>query len=86
MSFGPAEAFTPEQFAELYDINGLRLITLDSTVPGHHHGEVTDAQLAWLADVLARIAASDYQGWIGCEYAPVAGTEAGLSWTERISA
>ena len=36
--------------------------------------------------VLARIAVSDYTGWIGCEYGPVAGTEAGLSWTERISA
>ncbi|HEY6799690.1 MAG TPA: TIM barrel protein [Agromyces sp.] len=36
--------------------------------------------------VLTRIAASDYAGWIGCEYGPIAGTEAGLSWTERISA
>src|SRR5690554_2848410 len=35
------------------DINGLRIITLDSTVPGHHHGEVTDAQLDWLAEELA---------------------------------
>lgn len=36
----------------VYDINGLRIISFDSTVPGYHHGEVTDAQLAWLADVL----------------------------------
>ncbi|WP_324650290.1 hydroxypyruvate isomerase family protein [Georgenia sp. H159] len=36
--------------------------------------------------VLARIAASDYSGWIGCEYGPVAGTEEGLAWTERITA
>lgn len=35
--------------------------------------------------VLARIAASDYSGWIGCEYAPVAGTDEGLGWTERIT-
>ena len=35
------------------DVNGLRVITLDSTVPGHHHGEVAPAQLDWLAEELA---------------------------------
>lgn len=35
-----------------YDINGLRIITLDSTVPGYHHGEISDEQLQWLADEL----------------------------------
>lgn len=35
------------------ELDGLRLITLDSTVPGEHHGELRDDQLAWLADVLA---------------------------------
>lgn len=38
---------------EVHDIDGLRIITLDTTVPGYHHGEVTDEQLAWLTDVLA---------------------------------
>lgn len=28
---------------------GLRIVALDSTVPGEHHGELDDAQLAWLA-------------------------------------
>ncbi len=37
----------------VYDINGLRIISFDTTVPGYHHGEVTEAQLAWLADVLS---------------------------------
>lgn len=37
----------------VYDVNGLRIIALDSSVPGHHHGEVTDAQLAWLSEVLS---------------------------------
>lgn len=37
----------------VYDIDGLRIVALDSTVPGYHHGELTDAQLSWLADVLA---------------------------------
>lgn len=35
------------------ELDGLRVVTLDSTVPGHHHGELTDEQLDWLADVLA---------------------------------
>ncbi|GAA1457887.1 phosphodiesterase [Williamsia maris] len=42
-----------ESVDEVHDIDGLRIISLDTTVPGYHHGEVTDAQLAWLADVLA---------------------------------
>ena len=37
----------------VYDINGLRIITLDSTVPGAHHGEITGDQLDWLAEELA---------------------------------
>jgi 3',5'-cyclic AMP phosphodiesterase CpdA len=35
------------------DVDGLRIVTLDSTVPGRHHGEVGPAQLEWLRDVLA---------------------------------
>jgi Icc protein len=37
----------------VYDIDGLRIISFDTTVPGYHHGEVTDDQLDWLADVLS---------------------------------
>ncbi|HEY9358201.1 MAG TPA: phosphodiesterase [Arthrobacter sp.] len=32
-----------------YFINGLRVITLDTSVPGYHHGELSQAQLDWLA-------------------------------------
>ncbi|WP_182636482.1 phosphodiesterase [Dietzia sp. SLG310A2-38A2] len=35
-----------------YDLDGLRVITLDSSVPGHHHGELDDSQLQWLAEQL----------------------------------
>jgi len=35
------------------ELDGLRVVTLDTSVPGRHHGEVRDAQLSWLADVLA---------------------------------
>ncbi|WP_240665814.1 phosphodiesterase [Agromyces sp. LHK192] len=37
----------------VHDVNGLRVIALDTTVPGHHHGEVTGEQLDWLAEELA---------------------------------
>jgi 3',5'-cyclic AMP phosphodiesterase CpdA len=35
------------------EIGGLRIITLDTSVPGAHHGELTAAQLDWLRDQLA---------------------------------
>ena len=37
----------------VYDIDGLRIISFDTTVPGYHHGAITDEQLEWLADILA---------------------------------
>ncbi len=36
-----------------YDVNGLRIIALDTTVPGYHHGDVSAAQLEWLRGQLA---------------------------------
>ena len=35
------------------EVDGLRIVALDSSVPGYHHGELGDDQLEWLADVLA---------------------------------
>ncbi len=37
----------------VYDVNGLRVITLDTSVPGEHWGALTGAQLDWLAEELA---------------------------------
>lgn len=34
-------------------IDGLRVIALDTSVPGHHYGEISDDQLDWLRSVLA---------------------------------
>ncbi|MDH2414472.1 metallophosphoesterase [Nocardioides sp. CER19] len=48
--FGRASA---EPQDAVYDVDGLRIVSLDSTVPGYHHGEVSPAQLEWLAGVLA---------------------------------
>lgn len=41
----------------VHEVDGLRIVSLDTSVPGYHHGEITDDQLAWLADVLATPAA-----------------------------
>lgn len=48
---GDAEDVAPQD--RVYDIDGLRIIALDSSVPGYHHGELTDEQLSWLEEVLA---------------------------------
>ncbi|MHA7180071.1 phosphodiesterase [Arthrobacter sp. MDB2-24] len=37
-----------------YRLGGLRVITLDTSVPGHHYGELDDGQLAWLEAELSR--------------------------------
>ena len=37
----------------VHDIAGLRVVSLDTSVPGYHHGEISLAQLAWLTDLLA---------------------------------
>ncbi|WP_308491397.1 phosphodiesterase [Microbacterium terrisoli] len=37
----------------VWDLSGLRLIALDSSVPGWHHGDLDAAQLEWLGGVLA---------------------------------
>lgn len=42
-----------EPVTGVWDLGGLRLIALDSTVPGWHHGEIDRAQLDWLAAQLA---------------------------------
>ena len=44
---------TDEPQDRVYDVDGLRVISLDSTVQGYHHGAITDAQLEWLAAELA---------------------------------
>jgi len=45
-----AESTEPQD--RVYDIDGLRIIALDTSVPGWHHGELSDQQLAWLAGEL----------------------------------
>ena len=44
---------TEEPVTGVWDLHGLRLIALDSTVPGWHHGDLDPGQLEWLRGVLA---------------------------------
>lgn len=47
----------PARRAGVSDVRGLRVVTLDSVVPGSTHGELGTSQLAWLRDVLREPAA-----------------------------
>lgn len=50
------ELFDDESAASqdrVYTVRGLRIIALDTSVPGYHHGALTDDQRAWLAAELA---------------------------------
>lgn len=44
---------TQEPVTAVHDLGGLRLIAVDSTVPGWHHGDLDAAQLDWLRGELA---------------------------------
>ena len=37
----------------VHEIDGLRIVALDTSVPGYHHGALRSEQLTWLADVLS---------------------------------
>lgn len=43
------EEATGDPQDRVYDLDGLRIVSLDTTVPGYHHGELTAEQLDWLA-------------------------------------
>lgn len=44
---------TEDPVTGVWDLAGLRLVALDTSIPGWHHGDLDADQLAWLADVLA---------------------------------
>ena len=51
---------TGEQvLATILEINGLRIIALDTTIPGYHDGELTPTQLGWLREQLAAARAAE---------------------------
>jgi Icc protein len=54
----------------VFDVDGLRVIALDSTVPGYHHGELGPASLEWLDAALAD--PSPHGTVIALHHAPIA--------------
>lgn len=64
----------------VHDVNGLRIIALDSTVPGAHHGEITEEQYAWLAGVLAEPA--PHGTLIALHHPPVPSLVEAISYVE----
>jgi 3',5'-cyclic AMP phosphodiesterase CpdA len=56
-----------------YEVDGLRIITLDSTVPGYHHGEIRPSQLEWLAHELST--PSTYGTVLAMHHPPVPGVQ-----------
>lgn len=49
-------------------------------VPGRHEPNVGEINYPYLFDVLDELG---YEGYVGCEYRPRAGTLAGLGWAAR---
>jgi hydroxypyruvate isomerase len=49
-------------------------------VPDRHEPDAGEVNYPYLFEV---IDALDWDGWIGCEYRPAAGTSAGLGWLRR---
>jgi Icc protein len=44
---------TGEPVTGVWDLDGLRVIALDTSVPGWHHGDIDEEQRSWLAGILA---------------------------------
>lgn len=44
---------TEDPVTGVWDLDGLRVVALDTSVPGWHHGDLDRTQLDWLAGVLA---------------------------------
>lgn len=49
-------------------------------VPERHEPDRGEVNFAYLLDLLDALG---YEGWVGCEYRPAAGTVAGLGWARR---
>lgn len=50
-------------------------------VPGRHEPDTGELDYAYLLRLLDELG---YEGWVGCEYRPAAGTHAGLAWMNKL--
>ena len=53
-----------------------------ASVPARHEPDRGELYYPFLFELIDRLG---YTGWIGCEYRPAAGTQAGLVWRERVA-
>lgn len=94
-----AEAVGPDTVGVLFDVyhaqtdRGNLIERVERLAPLVKHVQVADnpgrgepgtGEIAY-DRVLAAIARTGYDGWIGCEYGPLGDTDAGLTWIERIT-
>jgi len=49
-------------------------------VPERHEPDTGEVNFSYLFGIIDQLG---FEGWIGCEYAPAAGTSAGLGWFEK---
>jgi hydroxypyruvate isomerase len=49
-------------------------------VPERHEPSTGEVNYGYLFDLIDELG---YEGWIGCEYIPAAGTSAGLGWFKK---
>jgi hydroxypyruvate isomerase len=52
-------------------------------VPERHEPDTGEVSYGYLFDLIDELG---YEGWIGCEYIPAAGTSAGLGWFKKRTA
>jgi len=52
-------------------------------VPERHEPDTGEVSYGYLFDLIDELG---YEGWIGCEYIPAAGTSAGLGWFKKQTA
>jgi hydroxypyruvate isomerase len=52
-----------------------------ANVPGRHEPDTGEINYAFLFKLMDELR---YEGWVGCEYRPAAGTTAGLAWLYRL--
>jgi 2-dehydrotetronate isomerase len=50
-------------------------------VPGRHEPDTGEVNVFYLFALLDKLG---YDGWVGCEYRPAAGTRAGLTWLDNL--
>lgn len=50
-------------------------------VPERHEPDIGEVNYPYLFDIIDEL---NFDGWVGCEYRPKAGTSAGLGWLPRI--